>query len=122
MSKKQIIIWILALAAGVGIGLLRIDTVDQVMNFIATVYTRLFRLLAVPTIVLAVITTLASLGGGKELGRMFRTSLTYTLLTTFSASAVALGLYVLIRPGNLPVSVTAAEKATEVAAPATSYA
>ena len=122
MSKKQIVIWLLALAAGVGIGLLRIDSVDQVMNFIATVYTRLFRLLAVPTIILAVITTLASLGGGKELGRMFRTALTYTLLTTFSAAAVALGLYVLIRPGNLPAAVTVAEKASEAAPPSTSYA
>ncbi|MDE7347256.1 MAG: dicarboxylate/amino acid:cation symporter [Muribaculaceae bacterium] len=122
MNKKQIIIWLAALAIGVGLGFLHVPAIDTAMNFTATVYTRLFRLLAVPTIVLAVITTLASLGGGKELGKMFRTALTYTLLTTFSAAAVALGFYVLIRPGNLPVAVTAAEQATEVTAPSTSYA
>ena len=122
MNRKQIIIWLVALAVGVGLGFLHVAAIDTAMNFIATVYTRLFRLLAVPTIVLAVITTLASLGGGKELGKMFRTALTYTLLTTFSAAAVALGLYVLIHPGNLPAAVTSAEKATEVAAPSTSYA
>lgn len=121
MSKKQIVIWLVALALGVGLGLLNIPALDTVMNFIAVIYTRLFRLLAVPTIVLAVITTLASLGGGKELGKMFRTALTYTLLTTFTAAAVGLGLYVIIRPGNLPVAVTAAEKAADVAAPATTY-
>lgn len=121
MSKKQIVIWLVALALGVGLGLLHIPALDTVMNFIAVIYTRLFRLLAVPTIVLAVITTLASLGGGKELGKMFRTALTYTLLTTFTAAAVGLGLYVIIRPGNLPVAVTAAEKAADVAAPATTY-
>lgn len=121
MSKKQIVIWLVALALGVGLGLLHIPALDRVMNFIAVIYTRLFRLLAVPTIVLAVITTLASLGGGKELGKMFRTALTYTLLTTFTAAAVGLGLYVIIRPGNLPVAVTAAEKAADVAAPATTY-
>ncbi|MBD5301219.1 MAG: dicarboxylate/amino acid:cation symporter [Bacteroides sp.] len=109
MKKYQIFIWIAAIIVGVGIGLLRIDAVDTVMNFIATVYTRLFRLLAVPTIVLAVITTLASLGGSREMGRMFRTTLTYTLLTTTAAAAVGLALYLLVAPGNLPPSVVSAE-------------
>ena len=110
MKKKQILIWLGALAVGIVIGLLKIGTVDAVMNFIATVYTRLFRLLAVPTIVLAVITTLASLGGGKEMGRMFRTAVTYTLLTTFAAAAVGLAYYLVIRPGNLPASAILAEE------------
>ncbi len=109
MKKAQIYIWLGALAVGVGIGFLRIEAVDSIMNFIAALYTRLFRLLAVPTIVLAVITTLASLGGGKEMGKMFRTALTYTLLTTFAASIVALCYYLLIAPGNLPPSAIGAE-------------
>lgn len=49
MKKYQIIIWLAALVVGVGVGLLRIDAVDAVMSVIATIYTRLFRLLAVPT-------------------------------------------------------------------------
>ncbi len=109
MKKFQIIIWLLALAVGVGIGLLRIGSVDLVMTFIANVYTRLFRLLAVPTIVLAIITTLASLGGGKEMGKMFRTTVTYTLLTTTAAAAVGLLYYIFIAPGNLPPSVITEE-------------
>ncbi|MDE5876459.1 MAG: dicarboxylate/amino acid:cation symporter [Muribaculaceae bacterium] len=109
MKKYQIVIWLLALVIGVGIGLLRIESVNLIMTFIANVYTRLFRLLAVPTIVLAVITTLASLGGGKEMGRMFRTTLTYTLLTTTAAAVVGLLYYVLVAPGNLPASVIAEE-------------
>ncbi len=122
MNKKQIIIWLVAMAVGVGLGLLHIPTIDTVMNYIATIYTRLFRLLAVPTIVLAVITTLASLGGGKELGKIFKTSLTYTLLTTFSAAAIGLILYLLIAPGNIPLSVIDAEKAADVSMPETTYA
>ncbi len=121
MDKKQIWIWIGALILGVGIGMLHIDVLDKVMNVIATIYTRLFRLLAVPTIVVAVITTLASLGGGKDLGRLFKTSLTFTLLTTVSAAAVALGLYLIVKPGNLPAAVVAGEKAAGVAAAETSY-
>lgn len=111
MKKAQIYIWLAALAVGVGIGLLGIGWVNTVMNFIATVFTRLFRLLAVPTIILAIITTLASLGGGKELGSMFRTTLTYTLLTTVAAAAVALCYYLLIAPGNLPADAVKAEEA-----------
>ncbi len=109
MKKYQIIIWLAALVVGVGVGMLHIDAVDSVMTFIATVFTRLFRLLAVPTIVLAVITTLASLGGGKETGRIFRTAITYTLLTTAVASLVGLLYYVLIAPGNLPAGIVAEE-------------
>lgn len=122
MNKKQIIIWLVAIAVGVGLGLLHIHTVDIVMNYFATIYTRLFRLLAVPTIVLAVITTLASLGGGKELGKIFKTSLTYTLLTTFSAAALGLILYLVIAPGNIPVAAIDAEKGTDVSLPDTTYA
>lgn len=112
MKKNQIVIWLAALAVGVVLGLLGIDSINTVMNFIATVFTRLFRLLAVPTIVLAVITTLASLGSGKEMGRMFKTAVTYTLLTTTAAAAVGLLFYILIAPGNLPPELIKAENGT----------
>lgn len=111
MKKYQIYIWLGALVVGIGIGLLHVSAIDTVMNYIATIFTRLFRLLAAPTIVLAVITTLASIGNGKELGKMFRTALTFTLLTTFAASLVALTYYLIIKPGNLPASAVAAEQA-----------
>lgn len=119
MKKAQIYIWLGALAVGVGLGLLHVGAIDTVMNIIAKIYTRLFRLLAVPTIVLAVITTLASLGNSKELGKMFRTALTFTLLTTFAAALVALGMYKLIAPGNLPATTVKTEQA--VAASDVSY-
>ena len=103
-QKKQLALWIGALVAGAAIGTLGIGAVDTLMNFIATVYTRLFQLLAVPTIALAVITTLATLGDRADTGRIFRHALTYTLLTTVAAAAVGLALYVAIQPGNLPTA------------------
>ena len=121
MKKYQIFIWLGALALGVVLGLLNVEAINTVMNFLATVYTRLFRLLAVPTIVLAVITTLASLGGSKELGRMFRTTLTFTLLTTVAAAAVALVYYVVIAPGNLPADVVSGEAVADGSHVSTSY-
>ena len=99
---KKIVIWIGALVLGAVLGVLGIQVLDQIMNVIATVYTRLFQLLAVPTIVLAVITTFATFGS-KGSGRIFGKTLTYTLLTTFAAAAVGAILYVIIAPGNLPL-------------------
>ena len=99
---KTTVIWIGALIVGAILGLLGLGWLDEVMNFVATVYTRLFQLLAVPTIVLAVMTTFATFGS-KGSGRIFGRTLIYTLLTTFAAAAVGAILYVLIAPGNLPV-------------------
>ena len=99
---KNTILWIGALVVGAVLGLLGISWLDEVMNFVATVYTRLFQLLAVPTIVLAVITTFVTFGS-KGSGRIFGRTLTYTLLTTIAAAAVGAILYVLIAPGNLPL-------------------
>ena len=99
---KKIVIWIGALVLGAVLGVLGIQVLDQIMNVIATVYTRLFQLLAVPTIVLAVITTFATFGS-KGSGRIFGKTLTYTLLTTFAAAAVGAILYVIIAPANLPL-------------------
>ena len=54
-QKKQLIWWIGALAIGTLLGIFGVTWINELMNFIATVYTRLFQLLAVPTIVLAII-------------------------------------------------------------------
>ena len=101
---KQTGFWIASLVVGAVLGVLGIAWLDDVMNFVATVYTRLFQLLAVPTIVLAVITTFATFGS-KGSGRIFGRTLIYTLLTTFTAAAVGALLYVVIAPGNLPAEV-----------------
>ena len=102
VKMKKTLIWIMALVVGAVLGLLGVSWLDEVMNFVATVYTRLFQLLAVPTIVLAVITTFATFGS-KGSGRIFGRTLTYTLLTTIAAAAVGAILYVVIAPGNLPL-------------------
>lgn len=101
---KRTLIWIGALVVGALLGFLGLNWLDVVMNLVATVYTRLFQLLAVPTIVLAVITTFATFGS-KGSKRIFGHTLTYTLLTTIAAAAVGAVLYLLIAPGNLPAEV-----------------
>ena len=89
------------------------------MDFVATVYTRLFQLLAVPTIVLAVITTFATFGS-KGSGRIFGHTLIYTLLTTFAAAAVGALLYVVVAPGNLPAEAISNTQPSDIS-PQTSF-
>ena len=106
---KKTVIWIGALVVGAILGLLGLDRINDLMDFIATVYVRLFQLLAVPTIVLAITTTLATLGSGPDAGRIFRHTISYTLLTTLVAAAVGLLLYVIIAPGNMQLPVADSE-------------
>lgn len=98
---RQTVIWIGALLVGAVLGFLGLEWLDALMNFVATVFTRLFQLLAVPTIVLAVITTFATFGS-KGSGRIFSRTLLYTVLTTVAAAAARAILYVIIAPDNLP--------------------
>ena len=117
---KNTILWIGALIVGAILGLLGLQWLDEVMTFVATVYTRLFQLLAVPTIVLAVITTFATFGS-KGSGRIFGHTLTYTLLTTFAAAAVGAVLFVLVAPGNLPIDTLIQGEQSVEQAPQLSY-
>ena len=107
-QRKQLILWFGALLIGAVLGWMQIPSINGFFDFVATVFTRLFQFIAVPTIALAVITTLAELGGKKETGKIFIHAVTYTLLTTFSAALVGLVLYNIIAPGNLPADIVGA--------------
>ena len=95
-------LWIGALVFGTVLGLLGLSWVLDLCDFVAAAYTRLFQLLAVPTIAVAVICTLSTLGSDKGTGKIFLKTITYTLLTTLAASLVGLLLYLVVRPDNLP--------------------
>ena len=117
---EKTILWIGALVVGAALGLLGLEWLNAVMDFVATVYTRLFQLLAVPTIVLAVITTFATFGS-KGSGHIFGRTLIYTLLTTFAAAAVGALLYVVVAPSSLPEGSTIAVEAPMGAVGGASY-
>jgi len=121
IKGNQLVLWIGALVIGALFGWLNIDWLNEAFTFIATAFTRLFQFVAVPTIALAVITTLASLGAQSGTGKVFLHTLTYTLLTTIAAAAVGLVLYLVIAPGNLPSDVVASTPVDTASATSTSY-
>ena len=100
-------VWTTALVIGAVLGSRGVARLDGFFNFVASAYTRLFQFIAVPTIALAVATTLASLGAKRSTGRLFLHTIVYTLLTTLAAALVGLALYLIVRPGNLPAEIIA---------------
>ena len=104
---RQFVLWFGALILGGILGWMGIHWLNELFNFVATVFTRLFQFIAIPTIALAVITTLAALGNNKETGRIFCHAVFYTLLTTIFAAAIGLCLYLWISPSNLPMDLLA---------------
>ena len=102
---KQIIFWVGALIIGAVLGSLHVAAVDSICDFTATVFTRLFKFTAVPAIVVSILTTVAMLGGNKETGKIFRKTITYTLLTTLAASTIAAILFFIIKPEVLSAAV-----------------
>ncbi|HAT97511.1 MAG TPA: dicarboxylate/amino acid:cation symporter, partial [Acidaminococcaceae bacterium] len=107
-NARQFILWMAALIVGGLLGWMNNPSLNELFNFVATVFTRLFQFIAVPTIALAVVTTLSALGARKDTKRIFAHTLIYTLLTTICSAAVGLGLYLWIAPGNLPAEVVGA--------------
>lgn len=106
--KLRVILWTGALVLGIFLGCIAPEWLNGLFTFLATIYTRLFQFVAVPTITLAIITTLSSIGQQKSAGRLFGHTIMYTLLTTIAAASVALVMYLLIRPDNLPAEALAA--------------
>lgn len=102
---KQIIFWVGALIIGAVLGSLHVAAVDSICDFTATVFTRLFKFTAVPAIAVSILTTLAMLGGNKQTGKIFRKTITYTLLTTLAASTIAAILFFIIKPEVLSAAV-----------------
>jgi len=104
MKLKQMIIWTLALVAGAVLGTFSVKygwkPMDEFFDFIASAYTGCFKFVAIPTVALAVITALAGLGREGS-GRIFRKTFAYTVLTSFVAALVGLGLFLLISPDAL---------------------
>ena len=111
-NGKQFAIWMAALVLGSILGTLGCVPLNEFFDFIASIYTKLFKFIAVPTIALAVTTTLALLGAKKDTGRIFLHTIIYTILTTVVAAAVGALLYKVIAPGNLPAELIAQGKAS----------
>lgn len=115
----SIAFYAICLILGVVFGYMNVPSINEVMNFIANVFTRLFSFIAVPIIALALISTLAKLGKDSNSGRIFKHTIFYTLTTTIAAAIVGATLYLIVAPANVPAEIAGTAQVAGV--PNTSY-
>lgn len=110
----------LCLILGVVFGLLNNASINALMDFIATIFTRLFSFIAVPIIALALISTLAKLGKDSSSGKLFARTIFYTLSTTVAAAGIGAILFWIIAPANVPSELLGGVEVAQTT-PSTSY-
>lgn len=74
------------------------DLADRV-GWIGDLFMKLLRMIIVPLVLTSIISGVASVGGGRALGRLFSKTLGYYVLSSFLAATVGLFMVNLIRPG-----------------------
>ncbi len=69
------------------------------LGWIGDLFMKLLRMVVVPLVFSSIISGVASIGGGRAMGRLFSKTLGYYMLTSVLASVVGLLMVNLIRPG-----------------------
>src|ERR1700733_13392955 len=68
-------------------------------DFLGTIFINLLKMVVVPLIAASIITGVASVGTGRDLGRLGAKTLAFYLFSTLLAVLIALSLVNLIKPG-----------------------
>ncbi|HKJ25472.1 MAG TPA: dicarboxylate/amino acid:cation symporter, partial [Myxococcota bacterium] len=89
----------LGMGLGLAVGLAGGEAVADQVGWLGTLFVRLLKMVIIPLVITSIITGVASVGGGRDLGRLFGKTLGYYVLS--SALAVLTGLVVLnvLQPG-----------------------
>ncbi len=70
------------------------------VGWLGTLFLKLLRMIILPLIFTSIISGVASVGGGRDLGRLFSKTLGYYMLSSFIAAVVGLTFVNLIQPGK----------------------
>ncbi len=90
---------------------------DQV-GWIGDLFMKLLRMIIVPLVLTSIISGVASVGGGRDIGRLFSKTLGYYALSSLLAALTGLFFVNLIRPGrDATLAPTGAEQLPELATP-----
>jgi len=86
---------ILGSLAGVTFG----EAGAEAIGWIGELFMRLLRMIIVPLVLTSIVSGVASVGGGRAVGRLFGKTLGYYVVSSFLAASVGLMMVNLIRPG-----------------------
>ena len=90
---------LIAMALGALVGAVFGEPMADRVGWIGDLFMKLLRMITVPLAVTSIISGVASVGGGRALGRLFSKTLGYYVLSSFLAALVGLLMVNLIRPG-----------------------
>jgi len=88
-----------AMLAGGVTGFLVGPPAAETLGWLGDLFMKLLRMIIVPLVLTSIVSGVASVGGGKALGRLFSKTLGYYILSSLLAVTVGLFLVNLIRPG-----------------------
>ncbi len=112
--------WQVLVAMGVGAltgTIFGVPAADQV-GWIGDLFMKLLRMIIVPLVLTSIISGVASVGGGRDIGRLFGKTLGYYALSSLLAALTGLFFVNLIRPGrDATLAPTGAEQLPELATP-----
>jgi Na+/H+-dicarboxylate symporter len=101
---------VLALVLGGILGFFDLPFVSSLADVISKLFINVLKLISLPMIFLAIVSTLSRMTSLSEAGVLLRRILKYTLLTTLIAATIGMLLFLLIQPAAL-------ESATQLAIP-----
>ncbi len=90
---------LVAMALGIIAGLAFGPSIVPKVGWIGTLFVRLLKMIIVPLIFTSIVSGVASVGGGRDLGRLFSKTMGYYVLTSGLAAITGLIFVNLFRPG-----------------------
>ncbi len=98
-----------AMVLGVIAGLIGGPELVPKVGWLGTLFIKLLRMIIVPLVFFSIVSGVASVGAGRNLGRLFSKTLGYYVLSSALAAIVGLVAFNLVRPGE-GASLTGAEQ------------
>jgi Na+/H+-dicarboxylate symporter len=89
----------IAMALGICAGLIGGEALANQVGWLGTLFIRLLKMVIVPLVITSVVSGVASVGGGRSLGRMFSKTLGYYVLSSALAILVGLIIVNILKPG-----------------------
>jgi proton glutamate symport protein len=90
---------LVAMAVGALVGAVFGEPMADRVGWIGDLFMKLLRMVIVPLVLTSIISGVASVGGGRSLGRLFSKTMGYYVLSSFFAASVGLLMVNFIRPG-----------------------
>ena len=90
---------LIAMVLGALVGFVFGEPAADRVGWIGDLFMKLLRMVIVPLVLTSIISGVASVGGGRSLGRLFSKTMGYYVLSSFLAAFVGLLMVNLVRPG-----------------------